>query len=42
MKSEHAKKKITCELCEYSATRKGHIGRHIQSLNEGKKFPCEL
>ena len=33
--------RFSCELCEYKATQKGNLLRHIKSTHEGVKFPCE-
>ena len=36
----HEGKKFQCPQCEYKATEKGHLQRHIKSIHEGQKFPC--
>ena len=30
-----------CEQCDYKATQKGNLLRHIESIHEGVKCPCE-
>ena len=31
--------KFPCSQCEYKATEKGKLLRHIKSIHEGVKFP---
>ena len=33
-------KEYLCSQCEYKATQKGTLGRHIKSVHEGQKFQC--
>ena len=33
--------KIPCDHCDYKATERGSLLKHIKSLHEGIKFPCE-
>ena len=33
--------KFPCDLCDYKATWKGSLLRHIKSLHESVKFPCD-
>ena len=39
MKSEGVK--FQCGQCEYKATWKHHLLRHIKSIHEGVKFLCD-
>ena len=33
-------KRFPCPHCEYKATAKGSLQKHIKSIHEGQKFPC--
>ena len=32
--------KFPCDQCDYKATQKGDLLKHIKSLHEGVKIPC--
>ena len=29
-----------CDLCDYQATKRGHLKTHKESKHEGKRYPC--
>ena len=33
--------RFNCELCDYKATQKRYLLRHIKSKHEGVRFPCD-
>ena len=38
----HEGKRYPCNLCQYEATRKDELKRHIKSIHEGVTYPCHL
>ena len=40
-KCVHEGVKFPCEQCDYKATEKGELLRHMKSIHEGVKFTCE-
>ena len=30
-----------CDQCDYKATQKAHLLRHLKSKHEGIKYPCD-
>ena len=36
----HEGQKFQCPQCEYKASEKGSLKKHIKSIHEGQKFPC--
>ena len=30
-----------CDQCDYEATKKGSLLRHVNSIHKGVKFPCD-
>ena len=40
LQSIYEGKKQPCDLCDYQATKRGHLTSHKQSKHEGKKYPC--
>ena len=33
--------KFPCDHCDYKATQKVNLLRHLKSVHEGVKFPCD-
>ena len=33
--------RFICEQCDYKATQKGYLLKHVKAIHEGVKFPCE-
>ena len=41
MKSIHDGVKYSCEYCDYKATEKGSLQKHLKSFHKGVKYSCE-
>ena len=41
LKSKHEGVKYACEQCDYQATTKFDLTRHIKSRHEGIKYDCD-
>ena len=42
MKSVHEGQQFQCSHCEYKATQKQNLQKHIKSVHEGQTFACTL
>ena len=38
---DHESVEYPCDQCDYKATLKGNILKHLKSKHEGIKFPCD-